>query len=100
MMMAAPEVISMNALLICSFLDKKVLDVGVFTRESSLAAALALPEDGEVVGCQQRVHGHRAGILGGGRSGQQDQPCPGSRLSKTLSSGGPGRGGDIRLRLH
>ena len=25
-------------------------------------AVLALPEDGKVMGCQQRVHGHRAGF--------------------------------------
>jgi tricin synthase len=29
---------------------KKVLDVGVFTGASSLAAALALPKDGKVMG--------------------------------------------------
>lgn len=50
-MMGAPEVISMNALLIRSLLAKKVIDVGVFTGASTLAAALALPEDGKVVAC-------------------------------------------------
>ena len=45
-MMGAPEVIAMNALLIKSLAGKKVIDVGVFTGASSLAAALALP-DGE-----------------------------------------------------
>ena len=30
---------------------KKVLDIGVFTGASALNAALALPEDGLVVGC-------------------------------------------------
>ena len=43
-MMGAPEVISLNALLIKSLAAKKVIDVGVFTGASSLAAALALPE--------------------------------------------------------
>merc|ERR1719244_1734909 len=42
-MMAAAESINLNA--------KKVLDIGVFTGASSLAAALALPDDGIVVGC-------------------------------------------------
>ena len=51
MMMGAPEVISTNALLIHSLRAKKVIDVGVFTGASSLAAALALPEDGKVVAC-------------------------------------------------
>ena len=45
-MLGAPEVISMNALLIKSLGGKKVLDVGVYTGASSLGAALALP-DGE-----------------------------------------------------
>merc|ERR1712050_796813 len=49
--MGAPEVISLNALLIKSLAAKKVIDVGVFTGASSLAAALALPEDGVVVAC-------------------------------------------------
>lgn len=42
--MGAPEVISLNALLIRSLHAKKVIDVGVFTGASSLAAALALPD--------------------------------------------------------
>ena len=46
-MMGAPEVISLNSLLIRSLGAKKVLDVGVFTGVSSLAAALALPS-GEI----------------------------------------------------
>jgi len=50
-MMGAPEVVNVNALLIRSLLAKKVIDVGVFTGASSLAAALALPEDGVVVAC-------------------------------------------------
>jgi len=50
-MMGAPEVVSLNALLIKSLAGKKVIDVGVFTGASSLAAALALPEDGVVVAC-------------------------------------------------
>ena len=44
--MGAPEVTSLNAVLIRSLGAKKVIDVGVFTGASSLAAALALP-DGE-----------------------------------------------------
>merc|ERR1719481_657256 len=51
LMMGAPEVINMNSLLIKSLGAKKVLDVGVFTGASSLAAALSLPEDGLVVAC-------------------------------------------------
>jgi len=50
-MMGAPEVINLNALLIKSMGAKKVIDVGVFTGASSLAAALALPDDGIVIGC-------------------------------------------------
>ena len=42
--MGAPEVISLNALLIHSLNANKVIDVGVFTGASSLAAALALPD--------------------------------------------------------
>ena len=43
-MLGAPEVISMNALLIKSLSGKKVLDIGVYTGASSLGAALALPD--------------------------------------------------------
>ena len=43
-MLGAPEVISMNALLIKSLGGKKVIDVGVYTGASSLGAALALPD--------------------------------------------------------
>ena len=50
-MMGAPEVVGMNALLIRSLAAKKVLDIGVFTGASSLAAALAMPSDGLVVAC-------------------------------------------------
>ena len=34
---------------------KKVLDIGVFTGASSLAAALALPPDGVVIACDVNV---------------------------------------------
>jgi len=50
-MMGAPEVVSLNALFIRNMGAKKVIDVGVFTGASSLAAALALPEDGKVLAC-------------------------------------------------
>ena len=43
-MLGAPEVISLNGLLIKSLGAKKVLDIGVFTGASTLAAALALPD--------------------------------------------------------
>ena len=43
-MMGAPEVVNLNALLIKSLAARKVIDVGVFTGASSLAAALALPD--------------------------------------------------------
>lgn len=47
-MLGAPEVLQLNANLIQAIGAKKVLDVGVFTGASSLAAALALPSDGQV----------------------------------------------------
>jgi predicted O-methyltransferase YrrM len=50
-MMGAPEVLQLNQLLIRAIGAKKVLDVGVFTGSSSLSAALALPDDGIVIGC-------------------------------------------------
>ena len=46
--MGAPEVTSLNAVLIRSLGAKKVIDVGVFTGASSLAAALALPDGGNI----------------------------------------------------
>merc|ERR1711962_20981 len=50
-MLGAPEVLAMNALLIKTMGAKKVLDIGVFTGASSLAAALVLPKDGKVLAC-------------------------------------------------
>merc|ERR1711963_814313 len=50
-MLGAPEVLALNTLLVQSLAAKKVLDIGVFTGASSLAAALALPKDGEVIAC-------------------------------------------------
>jgi len=50
-MMGAPEIVNLNSLLIRSLAARKVIDVGVFTGASSLAAALALPDDGVVIGC-------------------------------------------------
>jgi len=49
--MGAPEIIQLNAIFIKNMGAKKVLDIGVFTGASSLAAALALPEDGKVLAC-------------------------------------------------
>merc|ERR1711936_304519 len=51
MMLGAPEVLSLNAAFLKALKAKKVIDVGVFTGASSLAAALALPEDGLVIAC-------------------------------------------------
>eukprot|EP00095_Tigriopus_kingsejongensis_P005060 maker-scaffold330_size203968-snap-gene-0.16 protein:Tk05060 transcript:maker-scaffold330_size203968-snap-gene-0.16-mRNA-1 annotation:"O-methyltransferase" len=48
-MMGAPEVVNLNAGLLKAIGAKKVIDVGVFTGASSLAAALALPGDGLVM---------------------------------------------------
>ena len=43
-MLGDPDILNLNSLLIKSLGAKKVIDVGVFTGASSLAAALALPE--------------------------------------------------------
>lgn len=51
MMMGDPVVLQLNQLLMRSVQAKKVLDIGVFTGCSALAAALALPDDGLVVAC-------------------------------------------------
>jgi len=55
MMLGAPEVLNLNSLLIKAIGGKKVIDVGVFTGASSLAAALAIPEDGKVLACDTSV---------------------------------------------
>jgi len=44
-MLGAPEVLMMNQQIIRTSGAKKILDIGVFTGASTLAAALALPED-------------------------------------------------------
>ncbi|XP_013792790.1 catechol O-methyltransferase domain-containing protein 1-like, partial [Limulus polyphemus] len=50
-MMGAPEVLQLLQNLIRAIKAKNVIDVGVFTGCSTLAQALALPEDGKVVAC-------------------------------------------------
>ncbi|HEY9284968.1 MAG TPA: class I SAM-dependent methyltransferase [Pyrinomonadaceae bacterium] len=50
-MQIAPEQGQLMALLVQLLNAKKTLEVGVFTGYSSLAVALALPEDGRVVAC-------------------------------------------------
>jgi len=47
-MMGDPEVVQLNTNIMQAIGAKKVLDVGVFTGVSSLAAALAIPSDGKV----------------------------------------------------
>ncbi|CAL4074475.1 unnamed protein product [Meganyctiphanes norvegica] len=47
-MMGAPEVVQLNTNIMHAIGAKKVLDVGVFTGVSALAAALAIPSDGKV----------------------------------------------------
>ena len=49
-MLGAPEVLMLNQQIIRTSGAKNILDIGVFTGASSLAAALALPEDKE--GCK------------------------------------------------
>lgn len=69
-MMGAPEIVNLNALLIRALGAKKVIDIGVFTGASSLAAALALPPDGQVIACdiseeytrQAREYWREAGV--------------------------------------
>ena len=68
-MMGAPEIISLNGLLIKSLAARKVIDVGVFTGASSLAAALALPE-----GLNLRILSPQSNTWSGGRRWYGDSP--------------------------
>ena len=51
-MLGADEVLAVNAAFIRCMAAKKILDVGVFTGASSLAAALNSPQDAEIVACE------------------------------------------------
>lgn len=60
-MMGAPEVLSLNMFLMKAIQAKKVLDVGVFTGSSSLAAALAVGDGGTVYALEKsRKHNEMA----------------------------------------
>ena len=69
-MQISPDQGQFMALLIKLLGAKKTLDIGVFTGYSSLAVALALPEDGVVVACDRdrdatniaRRYWHEAGV--------------------------------------
>jgi len=65
-MLAAPEVLALNSLLIKVSGARVVLDVGVFTGASSLAAALAVGEGGRVEALERsRSYGEVARWEGG-----------------------------------
>lgn len=61
-MVGAPEVIILNTLLMKAIRARKVLDIGVFTGVSSLAAALSIPEDGKVIACDTNEESTNIGI--------------------------------------
>ena len=50
-MVGAPETVQLFCNILRAIGGKKYIDVGVFTGYSSMAAALALPEDGKVIAC-------------------------------------------------
>jgi len=54
-MQISPEQGQFMALLIELMGAKKTLDIGVFTGYSALCVALALPDDGKVIGCDKNV---------------------------------------------
>jgi predicted O-methyltransferase YrrM len=59
-MQISPEQGQFMRLLIVLMKAKKTLDIGVFTGYSALSVALALPEDGKIVGCD--INGEWTGI--------------------------------------
>lgn len=69
---AAPEISQFLALLIEATGARKVIEVGVFTGLSTLAMAMALPEDGRIIACDveeaepflklARAHWQEAGV--------------------------------------
>ncbi|MGH8807812.1 MAG: SAM-dependent methyltransferase, partial [Noviherbaspirillum sp.] len=54
-MQIAPEQGQFMALLVKLLGARRTIDIGVFTGYSALAVALALPEDGRVIGCDISV---------------------------------------------
>ena len=52
LMIGAPEVVQLFCNILRAIGGKKFIDVGMFTGYSSVGAALALPEDGKVIGCE------------------------------------------------
>jgi len=71
-MLGAPEVITLNAALIKALGGKKVIDVGVFTGASSLAAALVVPKDGKVIACDISEEYTREAVKRWNEAGVQD----------------------------
>lgn len=51
MMMGRPEVLSLNMMFMRTLGAVKVLDIGVYTGLSALAAGICIPEHGKVVAC-------------------------------------------------
>ena len=74
-MQIPPEHGQFLALLMQLMGARRTLEVGVFTGYSSLAVALALPDDGQIRGvrCERGIYFRRAALLEGSRRRSHDR---------------------------
>lgn len=97
-MAATPEAAQLLALLVQAIGARRVVEVGVFTGVTTLAMALAMPEDGTTIGCDiasaaaaneiARQHWEEAGVAG--RIELRVAPAT-KTLDALLEAGGAGR---------
>ena len=101
-MQISPEQGQFMALLARLIGARRCLEVGVFTGYSSLATALALPDDGSIVACdvseEWTAVARRYWKRGGRRAQDRSAPCAGDRDARCPAGTGPGR--YVRFRVH
>jgi len=100
-MQISPEQGQFMALLARLLGVRRCLEIGVFTGYSSLALALALPDDGRIVACDVTSAGRRLpAATGRPPAWPTRSTCASRRPGHAAAAARRGRGGRLRLRVH